>query len=82
MDIDTWREKANLVISEKVLVGKPFELKSLFEGCEWEALSKGERIVFGKCFANQVRGGHIPYVVAIERGKNNHSRYVKVAMNQ
>jgi len=50
----------------------------LFEKCEWEQLEKGERIAFGKYFANEVREGKIKGVISIERLKNNHSQYQKI----
>lgn len=78
MDFQEWTIKAVENITDKVIAGQQFELKKLFHGCEWETLSRGERINFGKYFANEVREGRIPHVKAVERGKDNHSKYIKI----
>ena len=76
MDNKKWLDRARKKI---VLLpnGRQFELKELFEEVDWKTLSRGERIMFGKFFANEVREGNIPNIYPIERGKNNHSKYVK-----
>ena len=78
MDYDKWMQKARESIQTTLLTNRAFELKSLFMECEWEALKKGERISFGKYFANEVREGRVDGIKLVERGKNNHSRYIKV----
>ena len=78
MDFNEWTQNAINRIATHVNFNQRFELKDLFEGCEWDRLSKGERISFGKYFANEVRENRIPGVQALERGKNNHSRYTKI----
>ena len=80
MDFSKWTTDAIDIINTKVKINQKFELKSLFEGCEWEKLSKGERINFGKYFANEVRDGKIKNVLAVERGRDNHSKYIKTAL--
>lgn len=65
-------------IEKEVEPGTVFESKSLFGGVEWEALEKGDRIGFGRYFANAVRNGVVQNVVRLERAKNNHARYMKV----
>jgi hypothetical protein len=77
MNYDEWTKKACLNIM-KLNKGQEFELKSLFEGFEWESLKKGERIVFGKYFANEVRESRVNNVISIEKARNNHSKYLKV----
>ena len=77
MNFEKWTAEAIEVINTKIKTNQRFELKHLFEGCRWESLSRGERINFGKYFANEVRESKIKNNVAIERGRNNHSRYIK-----
>lgn len=55
MDFNEWTQNAIDRIAANVNFNQRFELKDLFEGCEWDRLSKGERISFGKYFANEVR---------------------------
>ncbi|MEE5991755.1 MAG: DUF1413 domain-containing protein [Oscillospiraceae bacterium] len=76
MDTNAWMEKARRKI-EELPNGRQFELKALFEIVEWETLTKGDRISFGKYFSNEVKEGNIPNVVKLERAKNNHSKYQK-----
>ena len=76
MDYIVWKNKALKAI-EKVETNKKFELRDLFNGSEWNTLTIGDRINFGKYFANEVREGNIPNIAAIERGANNHSKYIK-----
>ena len=78
MDFNEWMQNAIDRIATNVNINQRFELKDLFEGCEWNQLSKGERISFGKYFANEVRENRILGVQSLERGKNNHSRYTKI----
>ena len=53
MDFNEWTQNAINRIAANVNFNQRFELKDLFEGCEWDRLSKGERISFGKYFANR-----------------------------
>lgn len=78
MDYDNWLEKAKRNIDTKLKVGKKFEVRDLFDGVEWNELSKGDRINFGKFFSNAVKEGKIPAIERIKRGDNNHARYVKI----
>lgn len=77
MDFQLWMKKARDSIESRVQVGQAFELKSLFQLCEWEQLTKGERISLGKFFANEVREGNLENVRAVEHGKDNHRKYIK-----
>ena len=65
-------------INDKVKKGKPFEVKDLFEGYIWTELSKGERIMFGKYFANEVREGRVDNIQPYQKGKDNHRKYIKI----
>lgn len=78
MDIELWMDNAKEIINQKVKIGQRFELRSLFETVEWETLRKGERIQFGKDFANAVSEGRFPNIERVERGANNHAQYIKV----
>lgn len=77
MDMDKWFEKAKEAIW-KLPYGKRFEVRQLFKEVEWNTLTRGERINFGKYFKNEVIEGNIQEVRFIDRGKNNHSKYEKV----
>ena len=77
MNFELWTKRAIESIKSKVKINQKFELKDLFKNCDWENLSKGERISFGKFFANEVRENHINGISGIERAKNNHSKYIK-----
>lgn len=78
MDYELLMSKALIAIKEKVEFNKPFEAKHLFDGIEWESLSKGDRISFGKYFANAIKDNRVTNVKRIERGKDNHARYIKI----
>lgn len=77
MDHEKWMEQAKETISTQIRPGSKFEVKQLFPGHEWDALSKGERISFGRYFANSVGDGKIENVVRCENGKTRHNRYIK-----
>ncbi len=74
--MEEWCARGLMVI-EGLPRGTVFEVKELYKDIYWKRLSKGERISFGRYFANEVREGRIPDINALERGKDNHSRYVK-----
>ncbi|MBR7082204.1 MAG: DUF1413 domain-containing protein [Oscillospiraceae bacterium] len=79
MDTEKWMHKAKISIQEKGKINEIFELRSLFPIVEWESLSKGDRIRFGKDFANAVRDGkRFPNVSTAQRAKNNHAQYIKI----
>lgn len=78
MDYEKLLNHAKSYIEKEVKPGTIFESKSLFEGVEWDALEKGDRINFGRYFANAVRDGTIKNVVRLERAHNNHARYIKM----
>ena len=61
-----------------VRLNQKFEVKDLFEGCEWDKISKGDRIKFGKFFKNEVLENHIPEVQYFDKAKNNHAKYIRI----
>ena len=77
MDMNMWLQKAVKAI-DALPPFKKFELRNLFQGCEWEGLSKGDRITFGKFFKAEVLGGRVENVMFLDRAKNNHSKYQKI----
>ena len=77
MDYRRCMAKAQNSIESNVAEGNPFDVKDLFEGHRWKALELGNRIGFGRYFANEVKEGRVPGVIGLERGKDNHSRYIK-----
>lgn len=77
MDVNAWIQRAIEEV-EQLSSSKKFEVKDLFNGFEWQTLSKGDRIKFGKFFKGEVIDGRVPNVVFLDRGKNNHSKYQKV----
>jgi hypothetical protein len=79
MDVEYWMKKAEKCITEKVADGKKFEIRSLFEAVEWEKLRKGDRIQFGKDFANAVKEGRFPNLKRVQKAENNHAQYVKIS---
>ena len=76
MDHEAWYEKALLSIGG-LKYGTSFEVKDLFKGADWEGLSKGDRISFGRYFSNKVKEGTIECVSKIGEGKTHHNRYIK-----
>lgn len=76
MDYELWINKAILKIGalEKE---KVFTLKDLFSGTEWNKLSKGERLNFGRRFKAAVVNKSIPNIVIIESPKGTSTTYKK-----
>ncbi len=77
MNVGYWMKKAESSIANKVKVGQKFEVRKLFEDVEWEKLSKGDRIQFGRDFSNAVKEGRFPNVERIQKAENNHAQYIK-----
>ena len=77
MDYELWTARAQKAIETEIASGKKFEVKHLFPGHEWEALTRGERITFGKYFSDAVKEGRLPAIVRCEEGKNHHNQYRK-----
>lgn len=77
MDYEIWTERAVKAIETQVAPGRIFEVRHLFPGHEWEALSRGERSMFGRYFSDAVREGKIPMIARWEEAKNHHNQYIK-----
>ncbi|MGN0654665.1 MAG: DUF1413 domain-containing protein [Oscillospiraceae bacterium] len=54
-----------------------FHLKDLFIGTEWNDLSKGDKLNFGKTFKKDVKDGKIRNVQYIGKTNNNSALYKK-----
>lgn len=77
VDYEQWLQRAKHTLENEIQPGKKFEVKSLFPGHEWEALSRGERTGFGSYFSTAVDEGRIDYVNKCENGKSRHNQYIK-----
>lgn len=75
MDVNKRMEKSISTIS-KMDAGKKFVVKDLFEGIDWNDLSRGDKLYFGKHFKNQVIDGKVPRVKYIGKLENNSSQYI------
>lgn len=76
MNNEEWMEKARAAI-EKCSANATFTLKDLYPENEWNALSKGDRIQFGKFFCNEVGDGRVPGVVRTNEKGNSPANYRK-----
>ena len=77
MDYEAWMARARAVIETELRAGDHFEVKQLFPGHEWEALSTGERRDFGRYFSSAGKDGRLTTVERCENGKARQNRYVK-----
>lgn len=77
MDYEYWIKRAELAIENDIQPGRKFEVKHLFPGHEWEALSRGERISFGRYFSDVVKEKRLFNVEKCENGKTRHNQYIK-----
>ena len=77
MNYEILLNEAKEVIKEKISIGQKFEVKELFNGYDWDNIPKGNRIYFGKLFANEVRSGNVANVEPSGRANNNHLLYIK-----
>lgn len=77
MNHEEWMALAKETITTSIQPGIKFEVKQLFPGHKWDALSKGDRISFGRYFANCVSDGRIKNVARCENGRTRHNRYIK-----
>lgn len=75
MDVNKWMEKSISTIS-KMEAGKKFVVKDLFEGIEWNDLSRGDKLYFGKHFKSQVIDDKVLRVKYIGKLGNNSSEYI------
>lgn len=78
MDYESWLKRGLKNVEFNIKPNMPFKLKELFIGTEWEQLTKGERISFGRYFSMAVDEGKIPNVIKMEKAKNNHNKYQKI----
>lgn len=76
MDNAMWMDCA-ISKTNKLKNGVEFILKDLFDGVQWNKLSVGERLCFGRYFKNEVIEGKIPNVVYIGKAQNNSAKYKK-----
>ncbi len=76
MDIGEWKAKA-LIAIEKIPPGTNFMVKDLFEGIDWNSLTKGDRLSFGRYFKNAVKENVISDVGYIGKATNNSAIYIK-----
>ena len=73
-----WLKKGLENIEHNIKLEIPFELKELFNGFDWEHLTRGEKTSFGRYFSSTVDDGKIPNIQKISKAKNNHTRYIKI----
>lgn len=57
--------------------GTVFIAKDLFEGYEWNGLSRGDKLSFGKTFKNSVTNGSFAGVRYLGKRDNNSAEYIK-----
>lgn len=77
VDYEAWMERAKITVENVIPPGRKFEVKHLFPGHEWEALTVGERKSFGRYFATEVKDGRFPIIERCEEGKSHHNQYIK-----
>lgn len=65
-----------------IAYGNIFVVKDLFDGAEWNAIPKGNRIAFGKYFKNEVLDGKIPEIMYHCKAKNNSAQYKKIEITE
>ena len=78
MDYETLQRQALKTINSNLAYGNCFIVKDLFTGTVWEQLDKGEKIGFGRFFANEVKEGNIPHVIRDGKTTQNHAKYKKI----
>ena len=76
MDYQYWTGKAMEHINN-LPEGATFELKKLFQGCEWDSLPVKDRQTFGRHFANEVRDGRVPHVEQFKPEGKGNNQYIK-----
>ena len=78
MDLNFMTERAKQCIQQKIVLNQTFELSDLFERCEWNSFSKGDRGKLGKYFKNEVIDRRINGVKYLGKKDNNHATYIKI----
>ena len=76
MNTELWIGKARESIT-KMLIGTTFVVKDLFEGYEWNRLSRGDKLSFGRTFKNAVNSGSFAGIRFLGKRENNSSEYIK-----
>lgn len=76
MNTELWIGKARESI-ERMANGTVFVAKDLFEGYEWNALSRGDKLSFGRTFKNSVTNGTFAGVRYLGKRDNNSTEYIK-----
>lgn len=77
MDYEQLLQRAKETIEQQIQPNQKFEVKELFPGHEWNALSRGERCRFGVYFSTSVNEGRMDMVEKCENGKSRHNQYIK-----
>lgn len=76
MDNEEWMEKAKAAIESRTS-NDAFKLRDLYSEHDWNTLSKGDRIQFGKFFCNEVGDGRVPGVTRTNEKGESPARYKK-----
>ena len=75
MDFDYYMSIARKSL-RKFRVGKTFASKNLFDVDVWNALSQGEKIMFGTHFSNAVKQGKVDAVRCFNEKSHSQPRYI------
>lgn len=62
---------------QTVKFGQIFKLRDLFEGYEWDAMDKGDRLKFGSYFKRAVNLRKVDGVIYFGKAQNNSALYQK-----
>ena len=76
MNTELWIGRARESIA-KMSKGTVFVAKDLFEGYEWNRLSRGDKLSFGKTFKNSVTNGAFAEIMYLGKRDNNSAEYIK-----
>ena len=74
--MELWIGKARESIA-KIPKRTVFVAKDLFEGYEWNGLSRGDKLSFGRTFKNTVTSGGLAGVRYLGKRDNNSAEYMK-----
>ncbi len=78
MNYERWKRMAEERVNMHLDVGDTFELKDLFTQHEWDELTRGEKVTFGRLFANDVKEMLFDEIAFRGKRKNNHNEYIKI----
>lgn len=76
MNYEIWMDKAKENL-KKLPTGTKFVLKELFKGTEWNELTKGEKLSFGRYFKNEVNDCQVNGVTFLDKAPNNSAVYIR-----